>query len=192
MDTHFYRGVLKRWDEEKGFGFIKSANIKGHIFLHISALKRMSRRPVVGDIIDYQIHTDNDGKRRAVNARIEGVAAISTDSRSRKTRRKKGSHGLGKFAATVFLLAAGVAIYVRFSDRYTTVNHSVIRPISSSENARTEYESATSNFSCEGKVYCSQMTSCEEAMFYIHNCPGVKMDGDNDGIPCEGQWCRDW
>jgi hypothetical protein len=21
------------------------------------------------------------------------------------------------------------------------------------------------------------------------NCPGVKMDGDHDGVPCEKQWC---
>jgi hypothetical protein len=46
-----------------------------------------------------------------------------------------------------------------------------------------------SSYTCSGKVYCSEMTSCEEAMFYLHNCPGTKMDGDNDGIPCEKQWC---
>nr|WP_256386924.1 MULTISPECIES: excalibur calcium-binding domain-containing protein [Microcystis] len=21
------------------------------------------------------------------------------------------------------------------------------------------------------------------------NCPNVKMDGDDDGVPCESQWC---
>ncbi len=44
-------------------------------------------------------------------------------------------------------------------------------------------------YSCQGKVYCSQMSSCEEAQFYQSNCPGTKMDGDGDGIPCEDQWC---
>ncbi|WP_408936563.1 excalibur calcium-binding domain-containing protein [Desulfobulbus sp.] len=24
----------------------------------------------------------------------------------------------------------------------------------------------------------------------MRNCPGVKMDGNNDGVPCERQWCR--
>ena len=28
------------------------------------------------------------------------------------------------------------------------------------------------------------MTSCEEATFFLRNCPGVKMDGDRDGVPC--------
>lgn len=44
-------------------------------------------------------------------------------------------------------------------------------------------------FSCDGRTRCSQMTSCEEAKFFIENCPGTEMDGDRDGIPCESQWC---
>ncbi|MBS0354001.1 MAG: excalibur calcium-binding domain-containing protein [Proteobacteria bacterium] len=44
-------------------------------------------------------------------------------------------------------------------------------------------------FRCDGRTHCSQMTSCAEATFFLRNCPGVKMDGNNDGIPCERQWC---
>jgi len=46
-----------------------------------------------------------------------------------------------------------------------------------------------SGFSCDGRRYCSQMRSCAEAKYFLANCPGVKMDGDNDGLPCEEQWC---
>ena len=46
------------------------------------------------------------------------------------------------------------------------------------------------SFSCDGRQYCSQMRSCEEARFYILNCPNTRMDGDNDGMPCESQWCN--
>lgn len=49
--------------------------------------------------------------------------------------------------------------------------------------------SAPSPFKCDGRQHCSQMTSCEEAKFFLQNCPNVKMDGDNDSIPCEEQWC---
>jgi Excalibur calcium-binding domain/Domain of unknown function (DUF4124) len=48
---------------------------------------------------------------------------------------------------------------------------------------------ALSSFSCDGRKHCSQMKSCAEAKYFLANCPGVKMDGDNDGIPCEEQWC---
>ena len=44
-------------------------------------------------------------------------------------------------------------------------------------------------YHCSGKIYCSEMTSCEEAVYYQVNCPNTKMDGDNDGIPCEKEWC---
>lgn len=49
---------------------------------------------------------------------------------------------------------------------------------------------AVSRYTCDGRTHCSQMTSCEEATFFLRNCPGTQMDGDNDGIPCEKQWCR--
>jgi hypothetical protein len=47
----------------------------------------------------------------------------------------------------------------------------------------------SSGFSCDGRQYCSQMRSCDEARYFLASCPGVKMDGDKDGIPCEEQWC---
>ena len=48
---------------------------------------------------------------------------------------------------------------------------------------------ATSGFRCDGRQYCSQMRSCQEATFFLNHCPNVKMDGNRDGIPCEQQWC---
>jgi len=31
----------------------------------------------------------------------------------------------------------------------------------------------------------------EAAGFFLANCPGVKMGGGGDGVPCEKQWCGD-
>jgi hypothetical protein len=47
-----------------------------------------------------------------------------------------------------------------------------------------------SSFKCDGRTYCSEMNSCEEATFFLQNCQNIKMDGNNDGIPCEQQWCN--
>ena len=44
---------------------------------------------------------------------------------------------------------------------------------------------ASNHFRCDGRQYCSQMTTRAEAEFFIKNCPNTKMDGDQDGIPCE-------
>jgi endonuclease YncB( thermonuclease family) len=46
-----------------------------------------------------------------------------------------------------------------------------------------------SAYRCDQRTYCSQMTSCEEATWFLQHCPGVKMDGNRDGVPCEQQWC---
>ena len=50
-------------------------------------------------------------------------------------------------------------------------------------------EAETPQFRCDGRTHCSQMTSCDEAEYFLQNCPGVKMDGEGDGVPCEKQWC---
>lgn len=56
--------------------------------------------------------------------------------------------------------------------------------------ASTVPTAVSGSFRCDGRKYCSQMTSCAESKYFLAHCPGVKMDGDNDGIPCEEQWCR--
>ena len=74
MSPENFRGRLIVWNDDKGFGFIKHADAQNHVFLHISALEGMARRPVVGDMITFQITEDEPGKPRAVHASIEGVA----------------------------------------------------------------------------------------------------------------------
>jgi cold shock CspA family protein len=49
---------------------------------------------------------------------------------------------------------------------------------------------AAEEFSCDGRTHCSQMRSCEEATWFLNHCPGTRMDGDRDGVPCEDQHCR--
>lgn len=63
----------------------------------------------------------------------------------------------------------------------------VLTPSISSGNGGSPNEG---QYRCDGRTHCSQMTSCEEATFFLENCPGIKMDGNNDGVPCERQWCH--
>lgn len=46
--------------------------------------------------------------------------------------------------------------------------------------------SATQSFKCEGKATCAQMSSCEEARFYLNQCGTASLDGNGDGVPCNG------
>ena len=54
----------------------------------------------------------------------------------------------------------------------------------------TQSNQHSASFVCDGRVRCPQMTSCAEATYFLEHCPGTKMDGDRDGIPCEDQWCN--
>ncbi|MBZ5486883.1 excalibur calcium-binding domain-containing protein [Halomonas aquamarina] len=40
-------------------------------------------------------------------------------------------------------------------------------------------------FSCDTRKTCGQMSSCDEAMFHLLQCGNGRLDGDNDGVPCE-------
>lgn len=67
------KGFLKTWKDDRGFGFIKPEDGSQDVFIHISALKGMRRRPFRGDTIYYQTEQDGEGKIKAINARIDGV-----------------------------------------------------------------------------------------------------------------------
>lgn len=69
-------GTLAVWKDKKGFGFIKPEDGSDDIFIHITALGDMSRRPYIGDIIHFEMQHEDDGRSKAVNAKIEGVDAI--------------------------------------------------------------------------------------------------------------------
>ena len=71
------RGTLKKWDDDRGFGFIKPDQGAKDIFLHINALPRNIRRPKIGDIIIYELKQEKDGKFRAYKASIQGVIPVS-------------------------------------------------------------------------------------------------------------------
>jgi endonuclease YncB( thermonuclease family) len=49
--------------------------------------------------------------------------------------------------------------------------------------------SAQQGKACEAKRYCRQMSSCQEAQFYLNACGVSSLDGDDDGIACE-DLCR--
>jgi len=92
-----------------------------------------------------------------------------------------------KIVILVILLAIGWKLYDR--------THPVARNVPTVESAtdaptiRQLVATQDKHFTCDGRQHCTQMTSCEEANYFLKNCPGVKMDGDGDGLPCERGPC---
>jgi uncharacterized repeat protein (TIGR01451 family) len=203
------KGILKTWNDDKGFGFIKSEEVKRDTFIHISALKDMSRRPTVGDVIYYQLAVDNDGKARAVNARIEGVPfvdelpgswTLSPVERNPKRKhvdtdktrttpykardqqqvlKRSNRQRASKFVPILIFLATVTVFYDKVIKQEQHKEPAIFPSRMEPVRVKTE------QYQCQRKTRCSEMTSCEEAIFYLHNCPGTITDGDLDGIPCE-------
>ena len=101
----------------------------------------------------------------------------------------------GKSALKPFVVSCVGVLFV-YSGVYFFADKKVrlVQPQSIKQSLEKQIEKITqqqeNRFSCQGKKHCSEMTSCAEAKFYLKNCAGVTIDGDNDGVPCERQWCR--
>jgi len=79
---------------------------------------------------------------------------------------------------------------IKVKKQYMPDQESLDRIAFPKEKSVYKKRSTVQKYRCDGRVWCSQMHSCEEAIFFINHCPGTKMDGDHDGRPCEKQWCR--
>ena len=73
---------------------------------------------------------------------------------------------------------------------YVDSDPKAVVSISPTLNSEVNLQPVAASFSCDSRKHCSQMTSCAEATYFIQHCPNTKMDGNNDGIPCEKQWCQ--
>ncbi len=63
-------------------------------------------------------------------------------------------------------------------------------PLLSSRQAQAAKSDTTRlAYTCGDKLSCKQMSSCEEARFYLQQCGVTRLDGNGDGIPCEAL-CR--
>ena len=180
-----HKGQLKSWKDDKGFGFIQSSELKQDTFIHISTLKAMSRKPKVGDFIYFDVEKQANGKTKAVNCRIEGVAAKAIQ-RHKPRIHKNTSAPKSKAILVIAVIAIGAFGYQRLSLSTATspaqYTPNTVTPNNTLNRALSE---SNANFSCDGRQHCSQMTSRAEAEYFTKHCPNTKMDGDRDGIPCE-------
>lgn len=60
-----FEGTLTRWDDARGFGFIEPAQGGDTIFVHIKAFPAGTGRPAVGQLLNFEVETGANGKKRA-------------------------------------------------------------------------------------------------------------------------------
>ena len=67
------RGILKSWNDDKGFGFIQPEGGGEQLFVHISAV-RGDKRPQAGEEVLYIAGSDAQGRPRAQHMRHAGLS----------------------------------------------------------------------------------------------------------------------
>jgi hypothetical protein len=98
---------------------------------------------------------------------------------------------MSKLLAGIVIGGLGLYAYQRATQPDPVANATPVSAYADNPGPASQpaVEAASSPFHCDGRTRCSEMTSCAEAMYFLKNCPDVKMDGEGDGVPCEKQWC---
>ena len=161
-------GTLTKWNDDRGFGFVELPQTHEAIFVHISAFPKDGTRPRIGETISFEVRCGTDGRKRAEAVARPRGRSVTRDRTDASTERKRVPVAAG--LAVVGLGIAGAVAYT-----------------SSTSSQRADIVGQP--FRCDGRTHCSEMTSCAEATYFLENCPNTQVDGDNDGEPCEQQWC---
>lgn len=223
-------GKIKKYNAERGFGFIQVEGRASDIFFHISDFPKKTGEPKLGERLKFLV-VEESGKFKAVNiVRLDlkearsisevtaneklSVSAFSGRTRSQSNKgltftivgliiiailsalvfQKYQSYQQSKQLKAARLAeeqnriieqqrkAIGELPKLKFSEKTErTLQHQQVQPMQATRST----DAANTQFRCDGRQHCSQMNSRAEAEFFIKNCPDTKMDGDNDGIPCE-------
>jgi cold shock CspA family protein len=195
-----FDGTLKSWNDDKGFGFISPSQGGQDIFVHISEYRR-GGRPVLDEPLSFEVALNPQGKKSAVNVRGAGThhGAYQPDRSNRPVRISRSggsSSSVLKFVVVMLLVAVfgwqGYRHYQKVSGKLTGEPAILPTPHGATPllDLAPSSRAATASYVCDGRQHCSQMTSCAEATWFLKNCPGTKMDGDHDSVPCEAQLCR--
>lgn len=194
-----YQGKITKWNDGKGFGFITRNDSSQQVFVHISAFDKIQQllRPAVGDGVSFEIADDIKKGLQAYNViYLNRQPSAATRKSSAKTIATSGSGiRLGALAKIFAVILAGLVLY-----KNADILNSGFTQTASGSNLEEESGIAIVDepkaqpdtkqlFTCSGKTHCSEMSSCDEAKYYLSHCPGTVTDGDHDGIPCEDQWC---
>ena len=99
-----FKGKLKSWNDDRGFGFIDPIPGGQEVFVHIKAFGPRSGRPQVNELVWFEIELGPQGKNRAKN--VEFVRR--TTARRKVNRETLGQRGTG----TLVAIPAFVLLYV--------------------------------------------------------------------------------
>lgn len=81
-----FDGIVKTWNDDRGFGFIEADQGGQEVFAHIKAFSSRSDRPKINQRVTFEVELNGEGKKRAKNVEVakppRGTRARQTSSPS--------------------------------------------------------------------------------------------------------------
>ncbi len=105
-----FDGMLKTWNDERGFGFLQPALGGQEIFVHIKAFKALSHRPQQGQWYSFAVEVGAKGKKQArdvlpLQAQASAVQGARPRHAARGERALRRPHAVAQWGtATLFVL----------------------------------------------------------------------------------------
>src|SRR5829696_7435296 len=99
-----FDGMLKSWNDERGFGFLEPLQGGEDLFVHIKAFRVRTGRPQVGQAVSFEVELGPQGRKRAKN--VEPFRAM------RPSRTKPRESPTPRGTATLLALPLFVILYL--------------------------------------------------------------------------------
>jgi uncharacterized membrane protein YsdA (DUF1294 family)/cold shock CspA family protein len=104
IDPMRFGGVVKSWNDERGFGFIEPDQGGQDVFVHVKAFPLRAGRPQIGQRLSFEIELNREGKKRARNVQITKLS----QAQKRKTTNGPAQWG----GASLFAIPAFFLLYL--------------------------------------------------------------------------------
>lgn len=99
-----FGGVVKSWNDDRGFGFIEADQGGQEVFVHIKAFPARAGRPQLDQRVTFEIELNREGKKRARNVEVQRPA--------RTAKPKQGTHPAQWGTASLFAIPAFLLVYL--------------------------------------------------------------------------------
>jgi uncharacterized membrane protein YsdA (DUF1294 family)/cold shock CspA family protein len=108
------QGKVTNWNDDKGFAFVEPNGGGVGAFVHIKAFNLSSRRPVNGEIITYELVSENNNRWKAKNIKFSRDLnrAKNRNGALRTNNRHKGKRNiLGSVLTVLFCVGLLISIF---------------------------------------------------------------------------------
>jgi uncharacterized membrane protein YsdA (DUF1294 family)/cold shock CspA family protein len=112
-----FDGIIKTWNDDRGFGFIEPTQGGQEIFVHVKAFNGLRGRPQQGQRVTFQVELGPQGKKRALNVALANIPRATVKATSRNSPAQWGTASL--FALPGFLIIVLAAHVLGHPPRWT-------------------------------------------------------------------------